>query len=81
MNHAYHCPRCSSGLTKTSRNLDFFCRSCFTSVVILDPVWADIMGVEDPAPTRVPVEACLRHRGTEPLVVATKTSPLGAMAC
>jgi hypothetical protein len=79
MSDRYHCPRCASGLTKTSRNLDFFCRGCFTSVVILDPEWADIMSVEDAAPTRIRVEACLRHRGTEPLI-ATCTKPLEAIA-
>lgn len=80
MMNQYICPRCSNCLTRTSRNLDFFCRGCFTSVVILDREWAEIMGVDDAIAHRVRAEACLRHRGTEPLVVPPKTAPLEAIA-
>lgn len=81
MSHPFHCPRCSHHLNQTSRNLDFFCRSCYTSVVIIDQEWAEVMGMNDPGTTRVRVETFSRRRHTEPLVLATPTAPLDALAC
>lgn len=75
----YQCPHCQYLLKRMSRNLDFFCQNCFTSVVVLDEVWAEVMRPQDRAPQRLLTAACLRQRGTHPLVPPAKTGFLDPM--
>lgn len=74
MDQTFHCPRCQHTLRQMSRNMDFFCRGCYTSVVMIDEVWAETMGPEDSVSERVLIATCVRHRGTQPLSPVAKTS-------
>lgn len=71
MTEHFHCPSCHQALRRMSRNLDFFCRACFTSVVVLDEQWVEVMRIDDQAARIVSREACRPRRATEPLHAAT----------
>lgn len=71
MPQTFHCPQCQSALRRMSRNLDFFCRACFTSVVVLDDQWIEVMSIEDQTARIMSRDACRPRRCTEPLHAAT----------
>jgi hypothetical protein len=63
-----------------SRALDFFCRECLTSVVVIDAQWAQVQAAGEEAPRYVPAAHCRRVQGTEPLAPARGTGALDKCA-
>jgi hypothetical protein len=64
-----------------TRNLDFFCRDCYTSLVVIDDEWAQLLGPGDGSPRFIPVSHCRKARATEPLTAQMRaTKPMGAIA-
>jgi hypothetical protein len=78
MRDHFACPECSQPLRPLVRSLDFFCRGCFTTVVVIDERWSHVMRAGEKAPRLVPTERCRRVRATEPL--GRGTEPLAAAA-
>lgn len=59
----YHCPNCRAGLQPLRRSQDFFCRACYTSLVVIDDRWVQMMRANDRIPTNIPFVAILADHG------------------
>lgn len=75
MRDHYSCPTCGQALHPLVRSLDFFCRACFSTLVVIDERWSHAMRPGEKAPRLIPTERCRRVRATEPL--GRGTEPLG----
>ena len=74
MRENFSCPTCGQTLHPLVRSLDFFCRACFSTLVVIDERWSHAMRPGEKSPRLIPTERCRRARGTEPL--ASGTEPL-----
>lgn len=68
MGESYCCPLCGKDVRRMSRGLDFFCRHCLSSLVVIDEHWAHLLGPEDAHPQVISVARCKRLVGSGPLV-------------
>ena len=85
MRDSFHCPHCGQALRTMVRSLDFFCRGCFSTLVVIDERWSHAMRPGELTPRLIPTERCRRgrpaevaNRGTEPLGQAVKTGALAS---
>lgn len=58
MRDQFICPTCSQALRPMVRSLDFFCRGCFTTLVVIDERWSHVMRASERQPQLVPTERC-----------------------
>jgi hypothetical protein len=77
----FKCANCGAGVQPLRRSNDFFCRACFTSMVVIDDRWIQMMRASDKIPQTIPFSAI---EGENPFEHATKkmdhralTGPLG----
>ena len=62
-----HCPNCQTGLQPLRRSQDYFCRACYTSLVVIDHHWVQMMRANDRIPTNIPFTALLLDHAHEPV--------------
>lgn len=53
------CPNCLTGLQPLRKSQDFFCRACFTSLVVIDERWVQMMRANDKIPQNIPFAALM----------------------
>lgn len=81
----YSCPTCGQALRPLVRSLDFFCRACFTTLVVIDERWSHAKHPDEETPRLIPTDACRRVRiaeprcrGSEPLCQAVQTGAIAS---
>lgn len=62
-----HCPNCRAGLQPLRKSQDFFCRACYTSLVVIDDGWVQVMRANDKIPHNLPFSALVGDHGLEPV--------------
>jgi hypothetical protein len=50
------------------RSHDFFCRACFTSMVVIDDRWVQMMRANDKIPQNIPYAAIVDGEGIEVVI-------------
>lgn len=51
------CPNCKATIQPLRRTRDFFCRGCYTSLVVIDDKWVQMMRASDKIPQTIPFTA------------------------
>lgn len=59
----FHCPNCHAALQRLRRSQDFFCRACYTSLVVIDDCWVHMMRANDRIPQSIPFSAIVAEYG------------------
>lgn len=62
-----HCPNCRAGLQPLRKSQDFFCRACYTSLVVIDDRWVQVMRANDKIPHNLPYAALLGDHAGDPV--------------
>jgi reverse gyrase len=57
----YLCPNCKASIQPMRRTRDFFCRGCYTSLVVIDDHWVQMMRASDKIPQTIPFSSLERE--------------------
>jgi hypothetical protein len=63
----YWCPNCRASIQPLRRSRDFFCRACYTSLVVIDDHWVQMMRANDKIPQNIPFSTIQKEGGKDPL--------------
>lgn len=64
----FRCANCGAGVQPMRRSHDFFCRACFTSMVVIDDRWVQMMRASDKIPQNIPFAAIVVGEGLEVVI-------------
>jgi hypothetical protein len=63
--HHFNCPHCRAHIEPLRRTRDFFCRCCYTSLVIVDDHWVQMLRPHDKVPQTIPLASIVSDPGLE----------------
>jgi hypothetical protein len=66
--HHFNCPQCRAHIEPLRRTRDFFCRCCYTSLVIIDDHWVQMLRAHDKIPQTIPLSSIVAEPGLEAVV-------------